>query len=453
MAWFQETSFWRYLDLGIYEDATNGYSRDLKKHLAGSNAEKWRNLRDKNGETPLLVAAKKGYANTAKTLAEGKVPPDAQDKEGRTALNIALEIYDTQKRETMVYALLAAGANPNLARHPSRLPLRVALENGYWDIAEKLLAARADPNAGSPLAAALKRDKSHDIALSLLKAGATLESAGAAPGHMPAAYGRVDILQLLKEKGLDFSGINAYGQTMLHMAARNGHAKAARMLLEEKLDIHAKDNSGYTALHAAAQGGHVDAARALLDKNLDIDATDNEGQTPLHKAAQAGHAGMVSLLLAAGARTGILDRQKMSALAFAQQKNSPPVIHMLATTEKETFAKSTTTLAAPINAIPGDEAEEWVRLGNHKVARIGVYPALGRKLTEIFNFESRALLVISENLSTGAESVTPLAPFDSVGEATLKKALQAFRELGGKADEAAVFARQLDKKTLAGPGG
>jgi ankyrin repeat protein len=353
----------------------------------------------------------------------------------------------------MASSLLAAGANPNIADDPSRLPLPRALARHELHIAELLLNAKADPNAGSPLGLALKWYKAHDLAQKLLKAGATLESAGPLPGHAAAGNGRTDILLWMKAQGLDFTAVNAAGQTMLHLAAAHGHAKTARMLLDEKMDFHLQDGTGRSALHDAATGGHVDIVKMLLDKGLDINLADNEGQTPLHKAAQTGHAGMVNLLLSAGARTDIVDHQKMSALAFAQQKDSTPIISMLAAAEKETRAKSATPLTAGVDAIPESDAEIWVRLGSHQVARVGVYPALGRKLTEIFNFESRGLLVIAENLKTGAESVTPLASFDTVSEAALKKAVSAFREQGGKVDEASVFARQLGKKTLTGPGG
>ena len=91
-------------------------------------------------------------------------------------------------------------------------------------------------------------------------------------------------------------------------------------------------------------------------------------------------------------------------------------------------------------------------MGEAQVARVGVYPALARRLTHIFNFESRERLIITENLKTGAESVTNPEKFDALEEGHLAKALAAFRELGGKVEDSAVFARSPGKKPLPQPG-
>jgi hypothetical protein len=115
---------------------------------------------------------------------------------------------------------------------------------------------------------------------------------------------------------------------------------------------------------------------------------------------------------------------------------------------KKAVKDGTTALTASAEALPHGDTEMWTRMGGHQVARVGVYPALGRRLTEIFNFESRERLIISENLKTGAESVTPPASFDEISEGLLKKACASFRELGGEADEAAVLAGRLGKTAL-----
>jgi len=72
---------------------------------------------------------------------------------------------------------------------------------------------------------------------------------------------------------------------------------------------------------------------------------------------------------------------------------------------------------------------------------------LERKLTEIFNFESRDRMVVFENLKNGAEKIMPLESFDALPEETLRKVFLKFTQLGGKADEGMVFRRSiLDKK-------
>src|SRR3990172_41141 len=100
------------------------------------------------------------------------------------------------------------------------------------------------------------------------------------------------------------------------------------------------------------------------------------------------------------------------------------------------------------NEIPNETTETWVRMGSKSVAHVGVYPDAQRKLTDIFNFESRQHILVNENLKTRAEIMTPPASFDSLPQATLEKALEEFAKAGGAADRDFVLrgAGRLDKK-------
>ena len=51
------------------------------------------------------------------------------------------------KAAALVVALLAAGANPNLALESGETPLMVAARGGYAEVAEQLLVKGANPNA------------------------------------------------------------------------------------------------------------------------------------------------------------------------------------------------------------------------------------------------------------------------------------------------------------------
>jgi hypothetical protein len=110
--------------------------------------------------------------------------------------------------------------------------------------------------------------------------------------------------------------------------------------------------------------------------------------------------------------------------------------------------KRATPLNATADQLPARDAETWVLMGEQKIARVSVHPALKRRLTEIFNFESRERLIISENLRTQAETLSPPVSFDATPEKLLAKALDALRDLGGSAEDDAVFGTRLPKKTL-----
>jgi hypothetical protein len=66
------------------------------------------------------------------------------------------------------------------------------------------------------------------------------------------------------------------------------------------------------------------------------------------------------------------------------------------------------------------------------VAKTGSFPQLNRRLTEIFNFETRERLVISENLKTGAETMTAPESFAALAKELVEKAANELQKLGGR---------------------
>ena len=114
-------------------------------------------------------------------------------------------------------------------------------------------------------------------------------------------------------------------------------------------------------------------------------------------------------------------------------------------------AQKTVSPAPTRERIPQD-SETWSLAGKDSVVHTSTYPALGRKLTEIFNFESRERLVISENITLGTENVSPKESFDAIGEDALIRALKEFRRLGGQAKDEHVLKNHLNKSKLK-PGG
>jgi hypothetical protein len=101
------------------------------------------------------------------------------------------------------------------------------------------------------------------------------------------------------------------------------------------------------------------------------------------------------------------------------------------------------------NAFPKETSEAWIRMGNKAIAHVGVYLEAQRKLTDIFNFESRQHIVVNENLKTHAELTTQPVSFDSLPQATLEKALEQFTKAGGTVDKDFVLRGivKIDKKS------
>lgn len=171
----------------------------------------------------------------------------------------------------------------------------------------------------------------------LLQAGADLNMkerrGGATPLMHAAAFGSVDTMRLLIDKGADVNARSAAGATALiwsvndlakvrllldHGANLNAasessrtallvaamadqSAEIVRLLLSRGANAKAVDGMKTTTLRAAAIGNDSETVRQLIDAGVDVNAADMAGGTPLLAAAANGNLAAVKLLLAKGA--------------------------------------------------------------------------------------------------------------------------------------------------------
>jgi ankyrin repeat protein len=156
--------------------------------------------------------------------------------------------------------------------HNGWTPLHYAVLRGKRDLAELLLANKADVNA---------RDKN-----------------GATPLLWAAKNGHKGVAELLLANHADVNAKESdYAKTPLHFAAEEGHTDVAKLLLAFKADVNARNNIDATPLHFAALRGHKDVAEWLLTSKADVNAKESKyGQTPLHLAATGGHKDVAELL-------------------------------------------------------------------------------------------------------------------------------------------------------------
>jgi len=138
-------------------------------------------------------------------------------------------------------------------------PLQVAARLGKTEMAEFLLANKADVNAK--------------------------DDTGATPLYLAVEYGSMNMAELLLANKADVNTKNNDGWTPLHVAARLGRTEMAKLLLASKADVNAKDDTGGTPLHLAAKYDSRDVAELLLANGADVDSKNIKGWTPLHVAA------------------------------------------------------------------------------------------------------------------------------------------------------------------------
>ena len=244
------------------------------------------------GYTPLLFAARRGDAASARLLVAAGADVDAAAASGTSPLVVAAH----SGHGALAAFLLSAGADPGAA-DAGYAALHAAVLRGDAPLVRTLLARGADPDAvlvrGTPA-----RRVSADWRLPHNMIGAT-------PLWVAARFREPEILRVLAEYGADPSH-EVGGETAL-MAAIRGSSNRGRFgiappdadeearrtlesvtaALDAGADVDARNGSGDTALHLAASRGLDDVVALLAERGAALDARNGNGQTPLGLASGA----------------------------------------------------------------------------------------------------------------------------------------------------------------------
>jgi len=246
--------------------------------------------KDAAGRTALLsaIAAGKKQEATAKFLIENGANKAAKGKDGKSALDLAVDkgssevvqlllkhgvkapaAYKDAKKlleaaekgqEAKAAIFLACGANVQTKDDASETPLHKAAQNGHVQVVQMLLDKKADIEAKggeyecSPLYAAAKENKLETFKL-LLERGADKETRQKDDRPIIGQAARTDnkdMVILLLEKGANINGADCDNDTALHIVSMNAQFDMAKLLVERKADTKAKNNKGKTPLALAA---------------------------------------------------------------------------------------------------------------------------------------------------------------------------------------------------------
>ncbi len=279
------------------------------------------NFADKNGNTPLIVAAAYGNAEILRILLDMKVDINAVDRDGYSAV-----FYAAQEGHMRVLEMLiAAGVELNAKSRFGFTPLHVAALRGQKQVVRRLIEARVDVNAkaagGGTAAYWAALGKFDDIV-------ALLVGAGAADPHfnreLAEAAQRNDVAKATAALGSPSLRIDMQdfeGNTALFYAINAGSAEVVRLLIEHGSSAEQRNADGMTPLMLAAHRGDTKMLEILIKGRGAIDLKDRHGRTALMLAAWAGQTEIISRLLAAKADLNVQDNEGWTALMFAAHGN------------------------------------------------------------------------------------------------------------------------------------
>ena len=215
-----------------------------------------------------------GEIETVKKAIAAGVDVNIRNKNRDTPLHVAASggaILDYPVKE-IVELLIANGADVNAKDKSLETSLHFAAINGIKETAELLITKGADVNA--------KR------------------ADGSTPLHSASGEGYKEIAELLIEKGADVNTkfIEGYfaGQTALDLAIRSENDVA------DLLRKHSGKSGAEDSFYVATLVGDIEAVKQHLANGEDVNASIGE-TTPLNVAAFEGHIEIAELLIAKGA--------------------------------------------------------------------------------------------------------------------------------------------------------
>jgi ankyrin len=252
----------------------------------------------RGGSTALLFTARMGDVDSARVLLNAGANANDTLPDGTSALVLAAH----SGRTAVAELLLEKGADPN-AFGTGYTALHAAILKSDLTLVKALLAHGANPNVRMTKGTPVRRDTTDFNLLAPL--------IGTPPYLLAAKFLEPDILRALASGGADIKATLANGTTAVMLAAGSGSRgnedrrgiatidfgkvepesrvlETVKVAVELGGDTTSANQAGDTALHAAAQLGYNTVIQYLVDRGAPLNAKNKRGLTPLAQLLQGG---------------------------------------------------------------------------------------------------------------------------------------------------------------------
>lgn len=293
---------------------------------------------DKDGNSPMHLAAKSGNEKAIQNLAHYGLELDLLNLDGLTPLHLAV----MAGQEGAVRTFLQEGASVNIKTADGSLPLVLAAAGGFSSIVQMLINAGADltnnSNGYSALYVALKRGH-EDVAEILKRNGASLQTGFEGLELLKAtATGDAQTVTKLLQENVLLNQSDFEKQTALMIAIMRRDNHLTKILIEACLNnphlniLSTRDIQGQLPIHVAVKTNNLSALEILATHDygkMGLDVADNKGLTPLLMASMNGWLEGAEILIKNGALPSIIDGAGQSSFHHAAINGDEKLLELL----------------------------------------------------------------------------------------------------------------------------
>eukprot|EP00940_MAST-03C_sp_MAST-3C-sp2_P000246 g246.t1 len=317
-------------------------------------------VRDWEGYTPLLSAARAGVVPTVRILREAGASMNGPDGTGMNLLHVAVasgrlnvlcmvlehsSFYGSNSPEEVIEI---ANEEDNQKLTPCHYACCVGFPKILWTLADLGVNINSADAQGRTLlhyAVCSRKPLCVEMLLSVNADPSIKDAESLSPLHHAALNNYdVEIVALCKSERTNVDQCDMRGETALHMAAEFGHALAVKELCGSTADPSRPNPDGDTPLHIAAANGHVAICKILLDYDADPNARNFEGKTPLGLARVNNRASVVDLF------KEIFVEEKLNIMASDVTRDSDDWVKRRDDLTGETFFVNRSTKAETADA-------------------------------------------------------------------------------------------------------
>jgi len=272
------------------------------------------NLQDINGKTAIYWACENKHPKVLKRLLDAKAMPDIPDKDGISALTIAVKgdsvnIVQILCKNSKLFNSIHRIDFNRCSLHKTT-PLMISSARGNYKISRILINQGADVNA--------------------------VERYGRSALSIASEYNHNEIVKLLCLNGANIDQLDNDSNTPLMYAASDGNTDIITTLCELGADVHLQDELGNTPLMLLCQTtlnncDHIKNIKEFIKFGSNIHAVNHDNESLIMMAVKWCHIKVIKYLLDIGVNPNLVDGFGISALDIAIKMKRNHVVDLLYT--------------------------------------------------------------------------------------------------------------------------